>query len=245
MTHGRLGRGWRRTRRSPDLPRSLPHDFGQNVAAVIAVRIALALLLATSPLPVMAQNPDADPPAAPPGDSLNPARVPGLGANRWVGGIVSVGGGATRVAGSTLALVSARIQLQLSPSVRLGAEGVASVGGVRTSPDTSPDRSELRLGYGGIRAEVQRPGGPWSGSLLLAAAVARVRSPLLQADLASRNFLLVEPGLQRSLGHLGPLRVRASASARLPLGSPSLPGVRSGDLFGGTFGLNLEWIRAP
>jgi len=207
--------------------------------------VALALLVGASPLPLMAQNPGASPPAAVPGDSLAPVRLPGLGADRWVGGMVSVGAGTTVVAGAALGLASARIQLQLSPSVRLGAEGISSLGGVRTSPDTSPDRSELRLGYGGVRADVNPAGSAWSGSLLLAAAVARVRSPLLQADLASRNFLLVEPGLQRSLGSLGPLRLRASASARLPLGSPSLPGVRSGDLRGATLGLNLEWIRAP
>ena len=210
-----------------------------------SVSLALALLMGTFPLPVTAQNAEPSPPAASPGDSLAPVRVPGLGADSWVGGILSVGAGTTMAAGAALGLVSARIQLQLSPSVRLGAEGITSIGGVRTSPDTSPDRSELRLGYGGLRAEVNPAGSPWSGSLLLAAAVARVRSPLLQADLASRNFLLAEPGLQRSLGHMGPLRLRASASARLPFGSPSLPGVRSGDLLGATLGLNLEWIRAP
>ena len=209
------------------------------------VNVALAVLVGASSLPLMAQNPGALPPAAAPGDSLAPARVPGLGEDRWVGGIISVGAGTTVVAGAALGLVSARIQLQLSPSVRLGAEGITSLGGVRTSPDTSPDRSELRLGYGGVRADANPAGSPWSGSLLLAAAVARVRSPLLEADLASRNFLLVEPGLQRSLGDLGPLRLRASALARFPLGSPSLPGVRSRDLLGATLGLNLEWIRAP
>jgi hypothetical protein len=226
-------------------PRPLRKAFGRRVAVGLPERIALAVLLGASPLPVLAQNPEADPPAAPSGDSLNPVRVPGLGAERWVGGVVSMGGGATMVAGSALALASVRVQLQVSPSVRLGAEGVRSVGGVRTSPDSSPDRSELRLGYGGLRADVQLRQSRWSGSLLLAAGVARVRSPLLQADLASRNSPPRGAGLQRLLGQLGPLRFRASASARLPLGSPSLPGVRSGDLFGGTFGLNLEWIRAP
>jgi hypothetical protein len=211
----------------------------------IALSTGLVLGLGLGPFPASAQDPVSAPSPTPPGDSVLSARVPGLGADGWVGSVVSAGGGATLLAGSPLGLASARVQLQLSPSVRIGAEGVVSMGGVRTSPDTSPDRSEVRLGYGGLRTDIRPRGGSWSGSLLLAAAVARVRSPLLQADLASRNFLLVEPGVHRSFGHLGPLRLGASATARLPLGSPSLPGIRSGDLFGGTLGLNLEWIRAP
>jgi hypothetical protein len=163
-----------------------------------------------------------------------------------VGGVVGGSAGVGVLQDAPVLVLHGRGLLQVTPRLRLGAEGVRIPTAARTSPPGSPDRSELVVGYGGIRGEWRpSPDSPWSAGLLLAAATARVRSPLLPSDLASRNFPLLEPGVSRRLSRVGPLQGGVTLSARLPLGGPALPGVQPGALRGATLSLSAEWVRDP
>lgn len=168
------------------------------------------------------------------------------GNDAGMGTLLRGGGGVGVLDGGTIPVFRGSALLQWSPRVRVGAGAVHLPSGIRLTATPAPDRTELVFGYGGIRGEwVPEAASPWSFGILLAAGTARVRSPLQGSDLATRNLLLVEPGVSRTLWRPGSLRLGLEASARLPLTSPALPGVAPGALRGGAFSLHLEWIREP
>lgn len=172
---------------------------------------------------------------------------PALGPDGHVGGWLGLGTGGTMLRGESVQTLLPEVHVQLSPTLRVGLQGTTLLRGVRTSPDDAPDRSEVRLGYAGIRVEWYsdwrnlhlRPG------VVLGGATARLRSTLLDQEVGSRNFIFLEPQIRRSLfgGHR--LRADAMASYRIPLGSPSLPGLSVDQLRGGSVGLIMEVYRAP
>ncbi len=167
-------------------------------------------------------------------------------AERGKGAVLRGGGGVGVLDGGSVPVLRGSALLRWSPRVRIGAEGVHIPAGVRLSATASPDQTELAFGYGGIRGE-WAPGeaSRWAFGVLLAAGTARVRAPLQGSDLATRNLLLVEPGVTRTLWRPGPFQAGLEATARLPLVSPVLPGVAPGALRGGALSFYLEWIREP
>jgi len=171
--------------------------------------------------------------------------APSLGPEGWVEGAILAGVGVTALRGTGVAVAHLAGQIALGPRLRIGAEGVLPLDGVRLAPDGSSDGSAVYLGYGGARIEVIPWASRWTAGVLLAAATARVRTPGAGSDLANRNFLVVEPGVRISTGTLGPVRHGVALSGRIPLGSPALPGVRKGDLYGVSISLTTEWVRDP
>jgi hypothetical protein len=205
---------------------------------LVGVAVAAVLLLA-GPLAAQEMPPDSLPAAEP------AAPAPSLGMRGGVGAFVRAGTGVTMLRGRTVGMARVGAFVDLTPSLRVGAEGSFALGGVRVSPDDSPDRSEVRLGYGGLRVEARRAGSRWVGGLLLGAGTARVDSPLLGTNLDTRNFFLVEPTLRWESLRSGWFRPGVSLAGRLPLDAPSLVGVSSGDLAGVSLEVSLQLNRPP
>ncbi len=157
--------------------------------------------------------------------------------------------GAGTLKGTLSPQVGGRAGVDLLPWLQAGGEGVVVLDAPRVSRDEAPDRSELRLGYGGVFVEMGRPSltarDPWSAGVLLGAGTARIRSPTLGSELDSRNFFLVEPSLSRSFRSVGPLRTGARVAYRLPLNPRPLVGVQPRDLRGLSLRLTLSLERAP
>jgi len=171
--------------------------------------------------------------------------APSLGPEGWVQGAILAGGGVTTIRGTGVAVAHLAGQVALGPRLRIGAEAVLPLDGASLSAEGSSDGSALYLGYGGARVEVLPGASHWTAGVLLGAGTARVRTPGSGSNLADRNFLVVEPGVRLSTGTLGPLRHGIALSGRIPLGSPALPGVRKGDLYGVSISLTTEWVRDP
>ena len=181
--------------------------------------------------------------------ALHAQTPPSLGAEGVVAGEVRVSPSLGVVRGSGVPYIRATAALHVSPWLSLGGEAAIPLGEVRTTAGSSPDRSELRLRFGGVRLAMSRPGlgegDPWAVSLLLGTGTARVFSSLLDTDLGSDNFLVVEPSLERRLTDLGPLQIGASAGYRIPLGADPLPGVRPAQLRGASFTLSAALRKDP
>jgi hypothetical protein len=231
----------------PRIPRGASRPFrilhGPGLRSCVVTAFAASVLLAQTQTGVAQVPPDESgtgPPALP-----SPVPVPGLGADRSVGGLARFAAGATSLGGQAVGMARLGVYLELTPRYRVGSEGTLGMGGVRTSPDDAPDRSEVHLGYGGIRFEAR----PWSGSftvgLLAGAGVARVESPLLGANLDTRNFFLLEPSLRWEPATGWRIRPGAGVSGRIPIGNPTLVGVGTRDLAGITLELSLQVARAP
>jgi hypothetical protein len=174
---------------------------------------------------------------------------PRLGPDGRVGAHVGLALGMGTLKGALSPQVGGRVGVDLLPWLRAGGEGVVVLDAPRVSRDESPDRSELRLGYGGVFVEMGRPsmaeGDPWAAGLLLGTGTARIRSPALGSELDSRNFVLVEPSLARAFRPVGPLQTGARIAYRLPVNPRPLVGVQPRDLRGFSFRLTLSLERAP
>lgn len=183
------------------------------------------------------------------GQPLHAQNSPALGAEGRVGGVIGGGVGLTTVRGTLVPVLRGELGLHLLPGLRVGGEAALPLGGVRLSTDESPARSELRLGYGGVRLDFDRSTpetrDPWRLSLLAGAGIARVRTAPLGVDLGSRNFFLIEPGLHRNLTTRGPFTLSASVGFRLVAGGEGLPGVRPRDLQGASTTVTLDFNRIP
>lgn len=177
--------------------------------------------------------------------------APSLGDDGAVAAELRLAPSVGAVHGSVAGLLRASAHLHLSDRLSVGGEAVLSLTRIRTTPPTSPDRSELSIRYGGIVVSLSRRGAstpdPWRVSLLLGTGTARVRSSLLDTEIGTDNFLIAEPTIERDLGPLGPtpLNVGLRASWRLPLGVESLPGVTPSDLRGFSLGISLGLRRDP
>jgi hypothetical protein len=198
------------------------------------VLLAIALLVACLALPLRgsAQAPE-------------PRSLPSLGPEGRVGANVALGLGATTLRGQGVTVLLGEAHLQISPRVRVGLQAAGLTDGVRTSPLDSPDRSEVHLAYGGIRGEVDTGWRELRAGIVLAGATARLKSPLLEREVATRNFLLLEPQIRRTLLQWRGVSGDVQASYRIPLGAPSLPGVQLGDLRGPVVVLSLGARLAP
>jgi hypothetical protein len=168
-----------------------------------------------------------------------------LGSNDSVGASAAFGIGVTRFNERGVPTLSAEAQLQLTPRVRFGVQGVRLTEGVRTSPADSPDQSEAHLAYAGIRGEVESGWQDMRAALLLAGATTRLKSPLLDREVATRNFLLVELQARRTLIQFRGLSGDVQLGYRIPLGAPSLPGVQLNDLRGPVLSITLGAGLAP
>ncbi len=174
---------------------------------------------------------------------------PGLGPSADVGWSGSLHLGAMRAADRTLPMVALAGAFRFSPRFEMGGGGVFSPTPVRISPQGSSDRSELSLGYGGL---LLRYGAPPTGerwgvrpALLLGAGRARVTSPLIDADIASENFLLFEPSVELHLPRAPRLRPVLNLGYRMVLGAEGLPRVEASGLRGATLALSFNMVRNP
>jgi hypothetical protein len=215
----------------PRLPAAWQAIF-RGLAAGIGIVLGVVPLAAQDTLPDTVTGPRTERP------------VPSLGPEGWVEGAILAGVGVTTLRGTGVAVAHLAGQIALGPRLRIGAEAVLPLDGARLAAEGSSEGSAVYLGYGGARVEVLPGASRWTAGVLLGAGTARVRTPG-GSDLANRNFLVVEPGVRLSTGTLGPLRHGVALSGRIPLGSPALPGVRKGDLYGISISLTTEWVRDP
>jgi hypothetical protein len=174
---------------------------------------------------------------------------PSLGSDGMVGAEARMGPGLTQLRGSVVPVARGMLALDLSSWFSLGGEAVLPLSEVRAAGPASPDRSELTLRYGGLRLALRRPdlgeADPWRLSLLLGTGTARVHSTLLDTELASDNFVVLEPALERRIGEFGPFLVDGLAAYRLPLGAENLPGVRASELGGASIAVTVSLVRNP
>ncbi len=176
------------------------------------------------------------------GPSVTP---PSLGSEGRVGASVALGTGITGLRGREVGIVSADAHLQLTPAIRVGLQGVRLSQGVLATSTDSPDQSRVRLAYAGARGEVDTGWEGFHAGILLAGATARLKSSLLDQEIATRNFLMVEPQVRRTLLRVRGISAEAQAGYRIPLGAPSLPGVATADLRGPMLSVTGRWHRAP
>lgn len=174
---------------------------------------------------------------------------PRLGPDGSVGARFGTSVGLATVKGSIAPQAGGRLGVDLLPWLRAGGEGTFVLG---TRPVASGDRSdepELRLGYGGVFLEVARRrldgDDPWAVGLLLGAATARIHSPILESDLDSQNFFLLEPSVSRRLRLRGPILLEGAVAYRFPLNAEPMVGVQPRDLRGGSVRLVLSLVRSP
>lgn len=174
---------------------------------------------------------------------------PSLGADGTVGASAGVTAGLGTVKGSVVPVARGGAGVDLLPWLRIGGEGAIPLQAVRVSGTDATDRTELRIGYGGVRLDLRRRAegmeDRWRVGLLLAAGTARVRSGFFGTDLATENFFAVEPVIHRTLGARGPFSLGGSLAYRFPFGVGGLPGVQRRDLGGATVGFTVEVARPP
>ena len=174
---------------------------------------------------------------------------PGIGPDADVGAALSLRGGATWLGSHVLPVASLAGTLRLTPYLELGAEGVVTPRPATISPPGSPDRLELRIGYGGVllrwRPAGAAPGLHWGGSVHVGAGTARIRSPLADAELASENFFFLEPGLHALARQDRALRLSLDAGYRVVAGARTLPGLARDEFRGPTLTLTVQVVRDP
>jgi hypothetical protein len=178
-----------------------------------------------------------------------PAQGPGLGPASEVGWAGGVRLGALHAVDRIVPMGALSGVFRLSPRFEVGGEGVLALRSVRVSPDGSPDRSELSLGYGGLLLRYGLPPGNAARGIrpaaLIGAGRARVESPLVETDIGSENFLLIEPSVEVFLPFAPRFRPTLNAGYRMVLGADDLPGVRPAQLRGVTLSLTLNLVRDP
>ncbi len=174
---------------------------------------------------------------------------PALGSDSRVGAAFSARSGVTWLSGRPLPTAAIAGTLRLSSTVELGGEGVFGLGAIRLSPEVSPDRSELRTGYGGVvlrwRPAGDVPGVRWGGGLLVGAGAARIQSPLADAEIFTENYFLVEPRVGLLLRQDRSVRPHAEAAYRIVLGADPLPGIRVTELRGPSLSVGVQYVRDP
>jgi hypothetical protein len=175
--------------------------------------------------------------------------TPGTGSDHEVGAAVSVRAGATWIGGRSIPIAGISGTLRLSPQFELGGEGVLTLGTARVSPGDSADRSEIRMGYGGLlvrwRPAGGLPGVRWGGSFLLGSGAARIRSPLVDADIAARSYFFIEPSVHLLLLQDRIVRISLDGGYRVTFGPDALPGVSGEEFRAPVLSLGLQWIRDP
>lgn len=174
---------------------------------------------------------------------------PGLGSDGSVGAIVSVRPTASQVADHFMPLLGLGFALRLTPNVEIGGDGFFSLRSVRVSPDNSPDRSELALGYGGVFLRYG-PGSEsgnrgWNAGILAGTGTARIESALVDAELDADNFFVIEPSLEYRLPLTPRIGVAAGLSYRLTGGADPLPGVEASAIQGPSLSVAIQFIRDP
>lgn len=176
-------------------------------------------------------------------------RTPTLGPDGTVGASLELRPAASRIADRLLPLLGVAGGVHLSPWVELAGEAVVALRRVRVSPDDSPDRSELTLGYGGVSLRYHlSPGSSassWSGALLVGAGTARVRSTLVGQDVGTDNFFVVEPNVSYQRYFRPNVAGAVSGAYRFTPGFDPLPGLEAGSLRGFVLSLSVRFVRHP
>ena len=144
-----------------------------------------------------------------------------------------VGGGAGLLLGSTIAL---------------GGRGHVLIGKVRTTNAKTGASQELGFGYGGVALEYLRPGDGtlrWGIGLLIGAGRLEVTDPTLAAEVATDNFVVVEPRLLASVTGPTVLTTWLEMSYRAVTRVHDLPGLGAGKLRGAAVSLGIRFDRLP
>jgi hypothetical protein len=161
---------------------------------------------------------------------------------------ISLRPGASPVAGRTLPLVGIGGAVRLSPAMELGGEGVIGLGRLRVGDDDAPEPAELTLGYGGVILRYRLDAGASRGTtvgILLGAGTARLYSALVDAELGSENFFVVEPSLGYRFAFGSRLGGAAWGGYRLTPGAQPLPGMAADEYRGPVVSFSLSYVRDP
>lgn len=182
-------------------------------------------------------------------EALQAQQGPSLGPDGEVGASLALRSGASMVADRFMPLLGLEGGLRLSESVEATAEGVLALRRIRVSPDDSPDRVELTLGYGGVGIRYHPGSGSGSNGLslgaLLGAGTARVRSALVDQEIGTDNFFVVEPSAAYQWYVRGPLIASLAVGYRFTPGSDPLPSLPAGEIQGTVFSAALRLVRSP
>jgi hypothetical protein len=174
---------------------------------------------------------------------------PSLGPDGEVGAVLSIRPTVSTAADRYVPILGLGFGLRLSPGLQVGGEGLMVLRGVRVSRDDSPDRTDLRFGYGGLSIRLRPVASPdlagWHAGLLLGAGTARIRSSLVGAEVGTENFGVVEPILEYRIGVRENIAISLAGGYRFTPGFDPLPGVEAGKLSGTTLSLVMHLVRDP
>lgn len=186
--------------------------------------------------------------------AVRPASVeaqagPALGEEGEVGFAISARVGVDWLGSRALPVLGIAGTLRFSQTLEVGGEGVIGLGAIRLSPESSPDRSELTSGYGGVlirwRPAGDVPGVHWGGGVLLGAGTARIRSPLTEGFIVTENYLVLEPRVELLVRQDRTLRFSAASGYRITSGADALPGIGVAELRGFTLTAAIQFVRDP
>lgn len=174
---------------------------------------------------------------------------PSLGPDGEVGASLGLLPGVSSVTDRLVPVLGVSASLHLSPSLEVGGAGTMALRRVRVSPDDSPDRAELTLGYGGVLLRYHGPPGSgsngWSAGVLLGGGTARVQSALVGQEVGTDNFFVVEPSISYRWYLRSALTASLTAGYRFTPGSDALPEVAAGQLQGLILQGGLRLLRHP
>lgn len=186
-----------------------------------------------------------------PGTALTqtPVASPGLGTEGRVGAVFTLRATAFEVADHVVPMAGLGFGIRLSSVVEVAGEGSFALRAVPVSPRAPSDRSELSLGYGGLVVRYGgRADGGYSGvhaHLLVGAGTSRLRSPLVDAELNTDNFQVLETGMDYRFALAGVSTLAVGAGYRFTSATTELPTVRSGPMRGPFASFSLLLLRAP
>lgn len=177
------------------------------------------------------------------------AGEPRLGPEGRVGAVVSLRTTAMGVADHLVPMVGLGLGIRLSPRLELVGEGSVGLRDVPVSSAEAQTLSELALGYGGVLLRY----GPGSGGtgagfnthILLGAGTSRLRSPLVDAELNSDNFRILETGVEYRLSLHRAWTVAFGGGYRFTTATTELPAVDTGPMRGPYASLSLLLLRGP
>jgi hypothetical protein len=180
---------------------------------------------------------------------LQAQQGPSLGPDGAVGASLAVRPGASVIADRFVPLLGLEGGLRLSRSWEATAEGVLALRRIRVSPDDSPDRAELTLGYGGLGLRYHPGSGSGSNGLilgtLLGAGTARVSSALVNQEVGTDNFFVIEPSAAYQWYVRGPLIASIALGYRFTPGSDPLPSLPAGEIQGTVVSAAFRLVRNP
>lgn len=160
---------------------------------------------------------------------------------------LEVGARLTSLRSQGALLLGGSARLDVGGPFTFGGGGWVLNGAVDTASDGEPGSGlRLRMSYGGLLTGTELAElGPLRGfaRLLVGAGNAKVQLPVVETEIASDNFLVLEPSVGASLGLGASMGVVGEMSYRWTMGVEDLPGVAGKEIRG--LSLTLGWVLGP